>query len=59
MSPSYQFGDHMFFGSRDIMVLVYHVISKDHLIKWSLNGHVKLRVEASHGKSPACQIWWS
>ena len=32
-SPSYKFGDHRHYGIGDIMVLVCHVISHEHVIK--------------------------
>ena len=47
-------GGHRNCRSGDIIVLVCHVISQDHVIE----GHMISCVGAPHGKSRPCQVWW-
>ena len=49
-----KFGGHRHYGIGDTIALVCYVISQDQAISW---GHVTLRVGASQGKLPFCQVW--
>ena len=45
-------------SSRDIMVLVCHVISQDHMIKRLCDVKGTLRAGVYQDKLPSCQVWW-
>ena len=45
-----KFGGHSHCGSEDIMILVYHVILQEHVIK----GRVTLWAGVHQGKMPSC-----
>ena len=49
-----KFCDSRHCDSRNIMFLIYHVTSSEHMLK----GYVDLWVEVTHGKSPPCRVWW-
>ena len=48
-----KFGGHRHCSSGDIMVLVGHIILKDHMLKRS-SGFLD---KSASGKSPSCQVW--
>ena len=47
-------GDHRIFDNEDIVVLVYHVIPQDYVIK----GSYKFMDRSHQRKEPSCQVWW-
>ena len=49
-----KFGSNRHSDTEDIVVLVYHVISHDHMIKESPD----LINRSLQVKLPSCQVWW-
>ena len=50
-----KFGAYKHCGSKRMVILVWHVILHDHVIKES---YITLWEGAHHGKLPSHQVWW-
>ena len=50
-----KFSGHRHWGSKDVIILLCHKISQDHMIK----DDVTLHAGAHQGRLPSCQVSWS